>query len=129
MDCKINEEVLLVPWAFGFEGDNPMQSEVTSHIGLTGVRFCRICLVRGKDSSNRGHTTLATIERRLEFMQVRASVLFSLFYFHSLSPSWVSRATLNLRVKWLRLSWSTLYIRNGQKLNGLRRRKASRIDI
>lgn len=48
-----------------------MQSEIASHIGMTGTFFCRICLVRGKDTSNRGHSMSALIDRREEFMNVR----------------------------------------------------------
>lgn len=32
-------------------GDNPMQSELSCHIGLHGKFFCRCCFVKGKDSS------------------------------------------------------------------------------
>ncbi|KZV76151.1 hypothetical protein PENSPDRAFT_747853 [Peniophora sp. CONT] len=44
-DCKTNEEVLVLPWILAFLGDNPMQSEFTSHVGLTGKLFCRMCKV------------------------------------------------------------------------------------
>lgn len=47
-----------------------MQSEVTSHIGLQGTHFCRICLVRGKDTGGRGTSVAAEIDRRREFMQI-----------------------------------------------------------
>ena len=33
-------------------GDNPMQSEFTSHIGLTGKGFCRDYTVWGADAKN-----------------------------------------------------------------------------
>ena len=29
-----------------------MQSELASHIGLTGKYFCRVCQVKGKDNAN-----------------------------------------------------------------------------
>ncbi|KZW00123.1 hypothetical protein EXIGLDRAFT_587550, partial [Exidia glandulosa HHB12029] len=42
-DCLYEEEVLLVPWGIALQGDNPMQSELSAHIGLTGKCFCRVC--------------------------------------------------------------------------------------
>ncbi|KAK7016987.1 hypothetical protein VNI00_018785 [Paramarasmius palmivorus] len=50
LDCKTNEEVLLIPGVLALLGDNPMQSEFACHIGLRGKLFCRACKVRGKDS-------------------------------------------------------------------------------
>lgn len=35
--------MLLVPWILGFQGDNPMSSEIASHVGMTGRCYCRIC--------------------------------------------------------------------------------------
>ncbi|KAF9000376.1 hypothetical protein BDZ89DRAFT_1121660 [Hymenopellis radicata] len=42
-DCLYGELVLLLPWILGINGDNPMQSEFASHIGMTGRCFCRVC--------------------------------------------------------------------------------------
>jgi hypothetical protein len=69
-DCHEGEDVLLVPWAFGLEGDNPMASELCPHIGLQGTFFCRICNVRGKDIAGRGRSDAAELERRIDFMKV-----------------------------------------------------------
>jgi hypothetical protein len=44
-DCAEEEQVLIVPWILALLGDNPMQSELSSHIGLTGNCFCRICKI------------------------------------------------------------------------------------
>ncbi|KAF9030139.1 hypothetical protein BDZ89DRAFT_1245386 [Hymenopellis radicata] len=44
-DCVLKEMVLLYPWILGMNGDNPMQSEFSSHIGMTGKCFCRVCHV------------------------------------------------------------------------------------
>ena len=35
-------------------GDNPMQSELSSHIGMRGKYFCRICDVKGNDAEDGG---------------------------------------------------------------------------
>ncbi|KAJ7254168.1 hypothetical protein C8J57DRAFT_987872, partial [Mycena rebaudengoi] len=52
-DCQLEEMVLLIPWIITMLGNNPMQSEFASHIGLSGKCFCRVCHVRGADSKNR----------------------------------------------------------------------------
>lgn len=36
---------MYIPWALAYLGDNPMQSELTSHIGMQGKHFCRVCKV------------------------------------------------------------------------------------
>ncbi|KZV61610.1 hypothetical protein PENSPDRAFT_693254 [Peniophora sp. CONT] len=46
-DCKFDEEVLVLPWVLAFFGDNPMQSEMASHVGLTGKQFCCACKAQG----------------------------------------------------------------------------------
>lgn len=46
-DCVDREEVLVIPAVLALLGDNPMQSELASHIGLTARMFCRICWVSG----------------------------------------------------------------------------------
>ena len=42
-DCVLGETILLVLWILGFQGDNPMASEIASHIGMSGKFFCRVC--------------------------------------------------------------------------------------
>lgn len=42
--------MLLIPFVYALLGDNPMQSELSSHIGLRGKHFCRICYVKGSDA-------------------------------------------------------------------------------
>lgn len=38
--------MLVFPVVLALLGDNPMQSEFASHIGLRGRRFCRVCDVQ-----------------------------------------------------------------------------------
>ncbi|KAF8346814.1 hypothetical protein F5887DRAFT_834375, partial [Amanita rubescens] len=60
-DCKTHEEVMLVPYALFFDGDNPMQAEMSSQGGLTCNYFCRTCYVGGNKeykASDEGYTSL-----------------------------------------------------------------------
>ncbi|KAG9089952.1 hypothetical protein FRC06_001282 [Ceratobasidium sp. 370] len=68
-DSKIGEEVLIIPWVYAFQGDNPMQSEICSHIGMAGKFFCRVCHVRGKDK-DRADDTGGDVNRVEEFMRI-----------------------------------------------------------
>lgn len=62
--------MLLLPWILAMLGDNPMQSEFTSHIGLTGKCFCRVCTVRGADAKNRPEGLAGEKERIKDFLSV-----------------------------------------------------------
>lgn len=42
-DASEEEAVVFFPVALALLGDNPMQSELCSHIGLRGRLFCRVC--------------------------------------------------------------------------------------
>lgn len=44
-DCKTKQAVLVFPVVLALLGDNPMHSEMASHIGLQGRLFCRVCKV------------------------------------------------------------------------------------
>ncbi|KAI0262219.1 hypothetical protein BC834DRAFT_940012 [Gloeopeniophorella convolvens] len=47
-DCELDEEVMFDVWVLAGLGDNPMQSELSSHIGLKGKYFCRVCMAGEK---------------------------------------------------------------------------------
>ncbi|TFK70456.1 hypothetical protein BDN72DRAFT_838978 [Pluteus cervinus] len=68
-DCQLKEFVLLLPWLLAMLGDNPMQSEFASHIGLSGKCFCRVCHVRGADVKNRPTGTAGLEERVKDFLK------------------------------------------------------------
>ncbi|KAF8515939.1 hypothetical protein JB92DRAFT_3082782 [Gautieria morchelliformis] len=48
-DCVLQEMVLFFVPVHGMLGDNPMQSEFASHIGLRGNFFCCCCWAKGHD--------------------------------------------------------------------------------
>ena len=60
-DCMKREEVMLVPYALFFAGDNPMQAEMSSQGGLACNYFCRTCYVGGNKeykASDEGYVSL-----------------------------------------------------------------------
>ncbi|KZV84575.1 hypothetical protein EXIGLDRAFT_842094 [Exidia glandulosa HHB12029] len=81
--------VLLLPFVLALLGDNPMQSELSCHIGMKGKYFCRVCWVKGVDRQQEadaedddGHSTdgseaSATGEngRRKKFVESAQEVL------------------------------------------------------
>lgn len=67
--------VLLLPWILAMLGDNPMQSEFSSHIGLTGKCFCRVCHVKGADAKNRPQGDEGERERVADFLRASPSIL------------------------------------------------------
>lgn len=68
-DCVYEEEVLYIPWALGLLGDIPMQSELSSHVGMQGKYFCRVCTVHGKDATRKSGFEGAA-DRINEFLNV-----------------------------------------------------------
>ncbi len=60
-DCMNNEDVLLLPYALFFAGDNPMQAELASQLGLQGNYFCRTCHVGGTKEFKRSLEGYATL--------------------------------------------------------------------
>ncbi|KZV90434.1 hypothetical protein EXIGLDRAFT_649329, partial [Exidia glandulosa HHB12029] len=81
--------ILLLPFVLALLGDNPMQSELSCHIGMKGKYFCRVCWVKGVDRQQEpdaedddGHSTdgseaSATGEngRRKKFVESAQEVL------------------------------------------------------
>ena len=43
--------ILVIPVVLAILGDNPMQSEIACHVGLTGKFFCRVCKVKGREGA------------------------------------------------------------------------------
>ena len=64
-DCLSSRVVLLIPSILALLGDNPMQSELSCHVGLNGNLFCRICTVKGSDTS--GDPAAQLMERTMGF--------------------------------------------------------------
>ncbi|PSR74772.1 hypothetical protein PHLCEN_2v9569 [Hermanssonia centrifuga] len=58
-DCIFEEDVLYIPWLLACLGNNPMQSELSSHIGMQGKFSCRVCHA-GKDTKSGEHHRLST---------------------------------------------------------------------
>ncbi|TFK45608.1 hypothetical protein OE88DRAFT_1715312 [Heliocybe sulcata] len=60
-DCVRRRYVLIRPWLLFLPGDNPMQAEAASHIGMQGNQFCRRCHAGGTKEfkeSDEGYPTL-----------------------------------------------------------------------
>ncbi|KAL1669170.1 hypothetical protein GGF50DRAFT_21913, partial [Schizophyllum commune] len=51
-DSVLEEEVLLMPWVHDFDADNPMASEFSCHIGLSGKCMCRLCTAEAPKESD-----------------------------------------------------------------------------
>lgn len=63
-DAVKKRHVLIIPWILFLPGDNPMQAELCSHIGLQGNHFCRMCHSGGDQtfkSSNEGFASLMVV--------------------------------------------------------------------
>ncbi|KAG8725629.1 hypothetical protein FRC09_000016 [Ceratobasidium sp. 395] len=70
-DAVKRDMVLAIVWWLALEGDNPMQSELASHVGMNGKHFCRVCHVCGKDRSKDYKPDVASETSRLtEFASI-----------------------------------------------------------
>ena len=56
-DCLLQEEILFRLIARNKPADNPQQSELCSHIGLHGNKFCRRCHAGGTASTVESHVS------------------------------------------------------------------------
>ncbi|KAI9000497.1 hypothetical protein BD414DRAFT_404535 [Trametes punicea] len=76
-DAVKQRQVLIRPWILLLPGDNPMQAELCSHIGLKGNHFCRVCHVGGDHAyktSNEGFATLLSPGRPRTVPETREAV-------------------------------------------------------
>ncbi|OBZ79989.1 hypothetical protein A0H81_00442 [Grifola frondosa] len=69
-DIQRQQYILIRPWILFMPGDNPMQAELCSHIGLQANFFCRCCHVGGDKvykQSNDGYPTLMNEARKTAY--------------------------------------------------------------
>ncbi|KAE8236091.1 hypothetical protein A4X06_0g9662, partial [Tilletia controversa] len=62
-DYTLGEDVMVRPFLLAVMADNPMAASLTSSIGLTGNRFCRMCDVDGSKS------TLSTTDGFIRYLK------------------------------------------------------------
>ncbi|KAH9920588.1 uncharacterized protein B0H18DRAFT_936500 [Fomitopsis serialis] len=77
-DSVKERHILIRPWLLFLPGDNPMQAELCSHIGLKGNFFCRTCHVGGSQEfkqSNEGFPSLTKIGRPRTVEETQQAVL------------------------------------------------------
>lgn len=93
-DCVLQEEALYIVWAYACQGDNPMQSELSSHIGLKGNYFCRICYVHRVETAQKKDQN-AVIQAAVDFMQVMClfASLYCLNLYFTRKVQFVQRGT------------------------------------
>ena len=63
-DSLRKRHILIRPWLLFLPGDNPMQAELCSHIGLNANHFCRCCMVGGSKAykeSDEGYRVLMKV--------------------------------------------------------------------
>ncbi|KAH9946546.1 hypothetical protein B0H21DRAFT_808883 [Amylocystis lapponica] len=77
-DSVRNRYILIRPWLLFLPGDNPMQAELCSHIGLTANFFCRCCHAGGTKlfkESDEGFASLLQTGRLRSVDETREAVL------------------------------------------------------
>ncbi|KAL1938673.1 hypothetical protein VTO73DRAFT_11488 [Trametes versicolor] len=80
-DAVKRRHVLIRPWILFLPGDNPMQAELCSHIGLQGNHFCRMCHGGGDHTfkaSNEGFASLMTPGRARTVSETREAIMSQL---------------------------------------------------
>ncbi|KAH9899976.1 hypothetical protein C8Q73DRAFT_754715 [Cubamyces lactineus] len=76
-DSVKKRHILFRPWILFLPGDNPMQAEMCSHIGLKGNHFCRMCHCGGDQkykASDEGFTSLMTPGRARSVSETREAI-------------------------------------------------------
>ncbi|KAI0369657.1 hypothetical protein BV20DRAFT_945672 [Pilatotrama ljubarskyi] len=74
--------ILVRPWILFLPGDNPMQAELCSHIGLKGNHFCRCCHVGGDKAfkeSDDGFASLLQPGRTRTVAETQQAIMSQLF--------------------------------------------------
>ncbi|KAI0689246.1 hypothetical protein C8T65DRAFT_731047 [Cerioporus squamosus] len=77
-DSVNNRYVLVRPWLLFLPGDNPMQAELCSHIGLKGNFFCRCCHAGGDQkfkASDEGYPSLMVVGAPRSPEETREAIL------------------------------------------------------
>ncbi|KAH9927295.1 uncharacterized protein B0H18DRAFT_907557, partial [Fomitopsis serialis] len=77
-DSIRKRHILLRPWLLFLPGDNPMQAELCSHIGLNANLFCRCCMAGGTKAfkeSNDGFCSLMEPGQPRNPVETRNAVL------------------------------------------------------
>ncbi|OJT07070.1 hypothetical protein TRAPUB_2102 [Trametes pubescens] len=80
-DSVKKRPVLICPWILLLPGDNPMQAELCSHIGLQGNHFCRMCHSGGDHTfkaSNDGFASLMVPGRARTVSETREAIMAQL---------------------------------------------------
>ncbi|EJF61701.1 hypothetical protein BD309DRAFT_824959, partial [Dichomitus squalens] len=80
-DVHRRRHILVRLWLLFLPGDNPMQAELCSHIGLKGNHFCRCCHVGGDQKykqSNEGFASLLKLSRERSPGETRGAIMAQL---------------------------------------------------
>ncbi|EJF57509.1 hypothetical protein DICSQDRAFT_69263, partial [Dichomitus squalens LYAD-421 SS1] len=80
-DVRRRRHILVRLWLLFLPGDNPMQAELCSHIGLKGNHFCRCCHVGGDQKykqSDEGFASLLKLGRERSPAETRGAIMAQL---------------------------------------------------
>jgi hypothetical protein len=68
-DASMGAEVLIFGGVFCFQGDNPMQSLMCSHVGMNGNLFCCICTIADNLESTDGLASYFQVSQVFIFVE------------------------------------------------------------